>query len=535
MAIIFAGFLLYFPTLFNGFVWDDEELIVNNPLVHSFGNIPAFFSGSTFNSGGGVEGLSGLYYKPLMTTAFSIIYTLFGPNPAAFHFFQISLHLANTVLLYFLFSRILAPILLGKTPIPFFLALLFLVHPINTEAVVYIADYQDVMFLFFGLLAFLVLLNSCNQTDAIAKNWLQPVLIGGLILFSLLAKETGVVIAVIILGYLILFRRGKIKMYFLAVGASAVAYAFLRFEVAKIFFNKHGLTEITTMDLSGRLINIPAIIFAYLQSFVFPINLAINQQWVVKSINWPSFWQPLVIDLGFLSILSFLSYLIVKRKRELFKLWFFFFFWFLLALSFHLQIFPLDLTVSDRWFYLPFVGLLGMAGVVGGSGILGRLGRFAPVLKFSFLAIVAVLALRTMLRQFDWRDGLTLYSRDIRISRNAFDLENNLGVELFRAGRINEAKAHFQRSVELSPRWWTNWNNLGAVYEREGNATEAARLYRKAIDNGQYYLAFENYAGILIKLGRYQEAKEFLGKEALPRLPNNARLRTFYTFLLTNN
>ncbi|MCL4398129.1 hypothetical protein M1403_03875 [Patescibacteria group bacterium] len=504
--ILIIGTILYFPTLFNGFVWDDEEQILNNPQILSLANIPQFFLGSTFNSGGSANGLTGLYYKPLMTTAFALLGSTVGPVPFYYHALQMALHLANTVLIYLILKYLFEKFKLD-TRLSLAAALLFLVHPINAEAVVYVSDYQEVLFFLFAALAFWLILRG--------KNVFYSSL---LILPSLLSKETGAVFAMIIFVYLFLFDRKKVRDYVQGIAVVLGVYAFLRFALAGIGFNKHGLTPISTMNFTERMVNVPQIIFTYLRNFFWPANLAINQQWVVRSID-PFI---LIIDLSFLGLLSILSFLIFKKARSILPLWFFFLIWFLLGLGFHLQFFPLDLTISDRWFYLPIVGLLGMLAVFGSLRKWGMWG------VWGLWIVVLVLAGRTWVREFDWRDGLTLYSHDINLSPNAFDLENNLGVELFRAGRIEEAKPHFEKSVELSPKWWTNWNNLGAVYEQEGNLDLAAQDYRKSIDNGQYYLAYQNYAGILIKEKKYTEAKEFLEKEALPRLPNNARLQELW-------
>lgn len=431
--------------------------------------------------------MAGLYYKPLMTTAFSFIYSFFGPNATLFHLIQICLHIANAVLVY----KILEKLNLKRAA--FLVALVFLVHPINSEAVVYLADYQDVLFFFFGALTFWLVLNNKKIY------WVALT-----ILLSLLSKETGAVFATVIFVYLILFDRTKIKSFLWSVLTALGIYSFLRFGVAQIFFNKHGLTEITTMGLAGRLVNIPEIIFTYLKNFFWPVNLAINQQWVVRSVG----FFPLVLDLLFFLSLGFLGW----RAKS--RLWLFFFIWFLLGLGFHLQIFPLDLTYSDRWFYLPSVGLLGMLVI--------SLKKIPP---WVVLIVLFLLAGRTWIREFDWRDGLTLYRHDIKVSQNAFDLENNLGVELFRIGDFPGAKTYFEKSIALCPRWWTNWNNLGAVVEREGNLVLAQEYYRRAIDNGQYYLAYENYAKILYQQEKFGQLKDFLEKEALVRLPNNPILR----------
>src|SRR6266581_9226855 len=104
--IIFIGLIIYFNSLFNGFIGDDYGQVVNNTSIHSISNIFQFFSNSTFNNtlGGlgssGGNSLGGIYYKPLLSTVYSFLYTFFGSWPPAYHFFQLSLHITNSILLF---------------------------------------------------------------------------------------------------------------------------------------------------------------------------------------------------------------------------------------------------------------------------------------------------------------------------------------------------------------------------------------------------------------------------------------------------
>jgi len=535
LILILVGFLVYFNSLFNGFVWDDEEQIVNNPLVHSLSNLPQLFRGSTFNPGGAVS-LGGIYYKPLMTVFFSLIYSIFGPRPFFFHLFQIVLHIINSILVFLVLGYLfnLKKKEKNDESLPFFLSLIFLIHPQNCEAVVYISALQDVVFFFFGMLAlFMIIKTNKSQIFTASTNFVSLYGLASLFLFlSLLSKETGIVFFVIIFFYLLFFKKREDLPVYLVFSLTVICfYAVLRFGLAGIPIQKHGLSPITRMDFWQRMISVPQIIFYYLKTFFFPKNLAINQHWVTEKIIWSEFWSPLLIDsLFFLVLIGFFLFLTIKQFNNLTIIFSFFFLWFIFSLGFHLHIFPLDLTVSDRWFYLP------------GAGVLGMIGAVAPKLKIKneklkiiiVITIIILLSWRTFIRTFDWRNGLTLYSRDIKISQNAFDLENNLGVELFRVGRINEANIHFENSIKLAPYWWTNWNNLGVIYERKGDFKKAEEYYKKAIDNGNYYLAYENYAGILIKQKKNKEAKEFLEKEALPKLPYNQKLRQLYLFLTSS-
>lgn len=505
------GMAVYGPSPGNGFVWDDEEQIVLNSAVHSLQHLRLLWSSSTFQSGG-APGMSGMYYKPVMTTAFAAIYTFLGPKPLGFHLVQILLHIANSVFLYIVFRR-----LLGKRwVISLALALVFLVHPANSETVLYVSALQDVLSFFFGILGLLILIQLRHKG--------RIVLVSLMFLLSLLSKETGVLWLAVSGMFVLLSDRKTFRMFLLSSIAVMGTYLWLRVGVAHIGFEKHGLTAISTMPFMERLVSIPAILVTYVRLLVWPVHLAINQQWVIRTVTLWGFWLPLTGILFVLGLWIYTAQRSGRRGGGRRRLFFFFSGWTALGFAFHLHLFPLDMTVAERWMYLPVAGLLGAIGAVVYTI---KFKRYAIVM-LGFL--VVLLAGRTFVRTFDWYDGLTLYGRDIRYSRDAFDLENNYGVELYRAGRIGEAREHFERSIELAPHWWTSYNNLGAYWEAQGDLEKAAMLYKTAIDNGNYYLAYENYALILVKMGKYGEAEKFVA-ESLRNFPGNTRLRSVFEYL----
>jgi hypothetical protein len=192
--LISITIFLYSFCLFNTFVWDDEEQVVNNALVHSLRNIPQHFLGSTFHTGG-AGGSSGIYYKPLMSTSFTILYVLGSGKPFIFHLFQVLLHTANVIMIFFLFSKIFK-----KDQLAAVLALIFAIHPFNVESVVYISALQDVQFLFFGLLSLMVLIYR-RYLFKILPFYISAILI----LASMLSKETGSLFLLIYPLFLIIF------------------------------------------------------------------------------------------------------------------------------------------------------------------------------------------------------------------------------------------------------------------------------------------------------------------------------------------
>ena len=516
--IVFLGLVVYSFGLFNGFVWDDEEQIVNNVFVHSIKNIPILFQSSTFNNGG--AGLSGgTYYRPLMMTFFSFVYNIFGPNPFFFHFFQLVFHILTAILIYYLFNHFF------KEGISFFLALIFLVHPGNVETVAYISAIQDIFYVFFGLLALYLIIKDRGKFE-----FKKIILINSLLLLALLSKETGILFFLLILIYKFIYQKKYLLEHIIFFMITIGIYSILRFAIGGVFFTPYHNAPIVQLNFWQRTMMIPALLFHYLKLFFYPVNLDVMQHWVIRTFSFYNFYWPLLVIIGFFLL-------------SIFKSSIFFFLWFIISIAPYLQLFPLDMTVADRWFYLPMIGLLGMIGtMLSKLQIINHKSQInfksqikSKTIFILLIIIIIVFSVRSFIRILDWKNGLTLYSRDVKISKDAFDLENNLGVELFRSGKYTDAKNHFKNSTEIAPFWWTNWNNLGVIYEREKNIQKAAEYYQKAIDNGQYYLAYENLAKILVIHGKDQKkTKEFL-QNSLYLFPKSQNLLLINNYFIEKN
>jgi len=470
-TIVFLGLLVYFPVLFNSFVWDDEVM---------------------FQKAGSIPGT--VYFRPVISALYWGIYNIFGPRPFFFHFFQLIFHIATAVLIYYLFKRFF------KETISLILAAIFLVHPASVEAVSFASAMQEVGFTLVGIIGLYLF----THRDVINHVSTTNIFFGALLLLiSLLMKETAIVFFLLIFCYLFLFKKNQIVLISYSIFSMILLMTYFLFRVSggSLYVQGQGLFPIMRVSLVTRLMNIPMIILYYLGKFFYPMHLAIAQHWVVRTVDFQNFWLPLIIIIGFILFGIFMS--------RLNKPFLFFFLWFILGILPHLQIIPLNMTVAERWLYFPMIGLLGMIGT-----ILSKLQIINDKSQINFksqiksktifillIIIIIVFSVRSFVRVLDWRNGLSLFGRDIR-QDSSFDLQNNIGVELFRIGQYKEAKKYFEKSVKLAPYWWVNWNNLGTIYEREKNYQKAKEYYQKAIDNGQYYLAYEN----LSKLNKYLQS-----------------------------
>jgi tetratricopeptide (TPR) repeat protein len=200
----------------------------------------------------------------------------------------------------------------------------------------------------------------------------------------------------------------------------------------------------------------------------------------------------------------------------------------LVGLGMYLQIFPIDLTVADRWFYFPIIGLLGIIGI-GIISIKHISNNLKMVLCGIVLIIIIFLSIRTMVRNTNWYDAITLYNHDIKIEDN-FDIENNLGGEYSFLLDNKKALEYFQKSAELFPNE-SNLCNIGNTYGNLGDLQKAKDYCIKAFKSKNYLpitqkhnlFTYDTLAKIYIYLKEPINAKKII-KEGLLEYPNSGEL-----------
>lgn len=505
--ILILGIIVFGNALFNGFLADDNGQILDNQMVHSFTNFLQFFSSGSFASANS----AGIYYKPVFSAVLSVIYSFFGPVPFYFHSFQLLLHCTNAILIFLLFSKFL------NRQIAFFLSLIFLVHPINVEAVVYISDLQDPLYFFWGIIGLLLLMKE-------KVSYRLLIITQFLFMLSLLSKETGILFLIISFLYVVFYKRHLAAAFAISATCLLAVYSYLRFIVAGIFFNKDILNPIMDATLAERLISMPSILSYYITTFFFPKILLFNQQWVVTNPDFQSFVLPLIIVILFFTILGLTVWLLFHFKRQQRKYIFLMLTWFFIGIFLHMQIFPLDATVADRWFYFPMVGLLGILGLAFQT-LYPRISFPKKQIILVVIAVVVIssLAIRTVIRNANWHSPKSLYTHDLSIMRPNFSLENALAYEYAKEGNMNDALIHAERSVQIYPTF-VNLTNLGALYAQKGDIGRAKGLYEQSIGSSKnYYLAYENLLLLHIKHSDEAEAKKFAQK-ATETFPNSKKL-----------
>lgn len=494
--LIIIGFIVYANMLFNPFVWDDMDYIVNNSLLHSI-NLAVFFGNNIFNNAG--------QYRPLTVAYFAFIYALFGYNQFFYHILQLALHVVDTILLFILFKTFF------NKKVSFFLSLLFLIHPIQIESVSYISSSDSPLFFLFGISGLLL---GIGSESSVPKKIIQYLLLFA----SILVKETGILFLPLIILYKIIFKKKHVISEIIFSSITAVLYFFIRYFIGNVSLASRPMIPIARLDLLDRLLTLPKILFYYLKTWFFPLILGINQQWVVTKITFANFYFPLLIDVFMLSLLLFFGYRLYRKKSKLFGYYLFFFAWLVLGLGIHSQIIALDITVADKWAYFTMAGLLGLVGIVfediAPSVTLKEHGK--TILLSAAIFIIVVLSVRTFIRDLDWQNPVYLWQQAITVNDNYLS-EEELSIALLEEGKLNEAVLPAKKSVAYFPND-NNLYNLGYLYEGLGKTEKAQQVYDRAIhaknyipwQHKHYLQVYARLALLLIYHKNFQAAKKVL-------------------------
>lgn len=250
--------IAYSSSLNSPFLLDDAHMIVENSFIKHPSYFVNFFTGfvTSFPIPKGM-------CRPILMLTFAFDYANGKLNPLGYHIINMLLHFLNGILLYLLLKTLrknVSKILL------LFISLLFIIHPINTEAVTYISSRSDLMVTFFLLSILLLYLKE------------KRFLLFPLYILSLGTKETALCIPIIICGYQLLFENKNIKSLLkdkknLLFLASLGLITFFYWQYKTLYFA--GFTTGKIRSILSNIILQSWGTFYYLKIFLFPFNLNI--------------------------------------------------------------------------------------------------------------------------------------------------------------------------------------------------------------------------------------------------------------------
>src|SRR5450631_4068696 len=237
LALILFGIGVHIPSLTGELLWDDIALVNENPLIKSPVLILEAFQHYLFP-----DAYTG-HYRPVQTISYIFDYLVWNKEAYGYHLSNVLWHVLSGILLYYLLRRILGSFVgrlpdksfwkggIGSSTAAFFLALLWIVHPVHSAAVDYVSGRADSLAFFFGCGGWLLYLRARDLSPSWTRRGLF-VLAMLSALFSLCSRESGALWILMFLLYLFAFEskpRLRAKFLVLAVCLSVVSlYAGLR-------------------------------------------------------------------------------------------------------------------------------------------------------------------------------------------------------------------------------------------------------------------------------------------------------------------
>jgi tetratricopeptide (TPR) repeat protein len=468
--LLILALAIYASALRDGFVWDDEALVLRDPLIRSWRLIWEGFQHFLFT-----DATASDFYRPLQRLSYTLDYAVFFLSPFGYHLFSILWHAAAAIAFFFFAEEFLARCRVDserRLKTAFIAALIWVVHPVQSSAVIYVAGRADPMAATFGFLGLRFGLWLWRTRGN--WKWAYGFAAGLCFLASALSKEIGLIFPFVwIVLALTERKRGPLLGAAGLTIAVSIAYLSLRLPAEHIAPPPQPVTPLLVRPIvTARAVS------EYAGLIVFPWRLHMERDvethpfgFSRESLNTAA-WRELQTLLGLMLIAALLCALWrARRHRAIFVP-------LLLAIICYLPVsglLSLNATVAEHWLYLPsaFLFLFG----VEAAGSLGSR-RVCVCLTIWLLFLSA----RTFVRAFDWKDQRTLLTRTIKQGGDSARMLINLGGLELSEGSLAAARQALQRALEKEPNNPLAQLNLAAVKMKERDFAGSRALLAKVTD-----------------------------------------------------
>ena len=499
-AALLVGLVLaaYWPALTGQFVWDDELLILKNPLVLGQFHLGNVWFHTDFS---------------LTTVVLWLQWSMWGNHPAGFHLVNVLLHAGSCLLLWRVLQRLALP---GA----WLAAALFAVHPVGAASAAWISEMKNTLSLGFCLMSFNFFLAMETEPAGARRGKIFFGLALAAFLLALLSKTSTVMLPVVLL-LCAWWQRGRIARRDLRRAAPFFLIALL-LGCVTIWFQTQVMQTgdpVQTENFFGRFAAAGRALWFYLGKVLLPFDLSmIYPRWTVAATSAAAYlpaalWGALLAAGWWLRARS--------RARAVF---------FALA-SFTVLLFPVlgflsmdylvIARVSDHFQYLPMIAVIAL--------VAAALARWLPGQIFSTVAAMLVIGLAALTFQRAeiisrndslWRDTLAK-------NPESFTAHNNLGCLLAAQDKLPDAMYHFEQTLKYNPKNAAAHANLGRAFSMQHRFAEAEEHFQAALLLKPASADVQQaYAGALVEQGRTAAALPHL-REAVrlePRLELRLRL-----------
>ncbi len=476
LAIVCAGFGAHGIGIKNGFIWDDDVYVIGNEHLRTHNGLKQIW----FNLDAEPQ------YYPMTHTTFWLEYHLWQLNPAGYHFDNILLHSINALLVWIIMAAL-------GVPLPWLVALIFAVHPVQVESVAWITERKNVLSTFFYLLSFWAYIkflhldspHTAGPSDSLpagernAHHWMLYGLCFVLFLLALTSKTVTCSLPAAIL-VLIWWKRHRITLkqvlLLLPFFAAGLIMGLTTAWIEKNHLGAQG--EEWALSFIERVLVAGRALWFYCANILWPHDLAFfYERWQVNSGVW---WQYL-FPVAILGIFGGCYALRKRFGKGPFVAIMLFSGTLLPAIGF-VNVYPHRFSfVADHFQYLASIPMLALI-CSGFFWLRQKAGQRYHTL-FAVLAMVAVVSLgvQSHFQTAIYQNLETLWQDTLQKTPSSWMAHNNLGTIKEQQGDLAGAVECYRKAIKIRPRFDFAHFNLGRVYFRQGKTDLAIKHYRQVL------------------------------------------------------
>jgi protein O-mannosyl-transferase len=480
---------------------DDTLIITNNySFLSDFKNVFHAFEKDNFMS---MEGKN--YYRPVQTISFMVDAQISGEKPHAYHFSNIFYHVLTVIVLFFLLRKFGV-----RDDISFFISLLFAIHPLFTNAVVWVPGRGDLLSGLFCSAAFLSFIYY-NSTRNKWYFFFHSVAF----IFALFSKEISVFLPVMVISYywFILKNKYEIKAlipFFIVWSFSVFLFFLLRY----IFLNSQSL-----LSFKAFISNLP-VIPIFLSKLIIPLDLSPMPVYNITFI---------ITGVIILIVSAIYIRKLKKEDRSLILIGAVWFLGFIIPAMFvELAFAKVRFQYLECRSYLPSIGAFIALGIFI-NGIFRAKG--INILAGIFIPVILIFGIISYNYSGVYTDGISFFSSIIKSNRaNAYAFSER-GCIYLANKNIELALADFDSSIKISPALSDAYFNKAVLFNSINNHTQAELLLSQALHYDTLYPeannlkenVYINLSSEKLTLRKFDEAKTLL-KLGISKYPDNSSL-----------
>lgn len=492
--IVLIGIIVYSNTLHSPFIYDDYSSIVDNSEIK---NLSSFFDGSSL-----------LKLRYLGRLSFALNYHFGALDPVSYHVVNITIHLLAAILVYYLV------LLTARTPlfalsenvprqpvfrvIALYAALLFVAHPVQTQAVTYIVQRYASLATLFYLLSLVSYIKGRLEENPREGARIPFFLVSFLAAAAAMeSKEIAFTLPFMIVLYEFTFFRGPALKRLGYVGLIAITSLLVPFHLIMTRLSSASplpapgnlLAETPFAPRDLYLYSQFGVITTYIRLIFLPINQTIDyyhSEYAMMKFFQFGVIAPLLLLLSIIILAFYLYIRGVRRNQPLLSLIAFGVFWFFIALSVESSIIPISDLIFEHRVYLPSVGAF-IAIATTAILLLGKLSRKRALFRHAVPAVMVIsisaYATATLARNAVWKDEISINRDNVKKTPLRGIAHHNLGYAYLNKHMFEQAVQEFRTAIDLDPEIAPaqTYENLGIALVQLYRYDEAVAAYEKAL------------------------------------------------------